>query len=154
MDDCDDHVDLIVEGAKNAGTQPVPARRRYDGTYEIPYTPGLVDGVAAGDVIRVLDVATGTFEVVRRGGNLAVKVFSTTDIGPYLEWIDDRLLVMGGRLDGRIDRAAALTIPISAGFPAVEQLMTEAADRFQVEWYFANVYDDNGKPLSWCASPS
>jgi len=145
---CELHIDLRVD--EQGRLQPVPVRQVGDDLYEVLFTPGFVDGIAAGDTICVSDRSSGQFEVVRRGGNLAIKIFSRVELTPLLAWLQPQLEAMGGRLDGRLDRAAALTVPVGATLQAVEAVMAEAV-RVQpsIEWYFANVYDDDGAPLSW-----
>lgn len=146
---CEDHIRLHVEGSDD-GTQPVPARRLPDGTFEILYSPGFVEGVAAGDIIRVTNAKTGTFEVVRRGGNLAVKVFREPEIRSVLAWLEPRFAELSARIDGHIERAFVLTIPVRTGFTAVEAAMSAASAEFSgLEWYYGNVYDEEGRPLNW-----
>ena len=148
-DGCELHVNLRVDVGEGR-LQPVPVRQLADDLFEVLFTPGFVDGIAAGDTIRVTDPSSGRFDVVRRGGNLAIKLFSDLELTPLLTWLQPRLEAMGGRLDGRLARAAAFTVPVSATFQAVEAVMADVV-RSQpgLEWYFANVYDDDGTPLNW-----
>jgi hypothetical protein len=48
-------------------------------------------------------------------------------------------------------RFAVVTVPVSAGFPAIEAAiagwMSIRADT--AEWFFGNVYDDDGHALQW-----
>jgi hypothetical protein len=132
--------------------EPVHAVALGDGRFRVLYSPGFVQGVAAGDEVRVLD-ADGGFEVVRRGGHLAVQVFSATPVGPYKAKLTSLAERIGGRLDGAIGNGMAFTFPMSTGFAAIEALfddwVRERAGGW--EWYFGNVYDpmDGVTPLNW-----
>jgi len=123
---------------------PLGARR-----YKIEFTPGLAYGVAAGDEIELAD--DGTYEVVARAGNVAVRVLSAQSLNlnePKLT-----LLVassLGGRLDGSIGRGLAYTIPVKAGFPAIENLFNELVRTMpDAIWEYGNVYAEDGEPLGW-----
>ncbi len=147
-----EHVGLFVEGSD--GREATEVRRLADGLLEILYTPGFVEGIAAGDLIRVTDPDTGAFEVVRRGGNLGVKLFSEGPIQPVLDWLGPSLLALQARLDGQIERGAVLTIPASIGLPAVDAAMDAVATAFPgLVWYYGNVYDAAGEPLGWWLAP-
>jgi hypothetical protein len=127
----------------------VSVRHLRDELYQVLFTPGFVDGIAADDVIRA-EAASGQFEVVVRGGNLAIKLFSREDIGPVVDWIMPRLATLDGRLDGCLRHAAAITVPVTATFEAIEAVMARTVETFPgIEWYFANVYDDRDQPLDW-----
>jgi hypothetical protein len=107
--------------------------------------------VAAGDEIELTDDA-GHFRVCRRGGNLAVQVFSVEPVGPFKEELAAQVSEqLAGRLDGGIARGLVFTIPLTTGFSAIEALF----DRFVrghpgCEWSYGNVYDpETGAPLGW-----
>jgi hypothetical protein len=117
--------------------------------FRVEFTPGFAYGVAAGDEIELAD--DGTFEVVSRAGNVAVRVFSSqslADAEPSLTALVES--VLDGHLDGNIGRGVAYTIPIQAGFPAIEQLFDEfAAATSGTTWEFGNVYAEDGSPIGW-----
>lgn len=151
MEELHGHVELAVAGARPGTTQPVPAQALPDGTFLILFSPGLVQGVAAGDVIRLSTREPGGFDVVRRGGNLSLQLFDPTQIRPVVEWLLPRLKPLSGRLDGSVQRGAVFTLPVAVGFRAIEELMAEAVKSFpNLEWYYGNVYDPDGHtPLNW-----
>jgi hypothetical protein len=151
MDGDEQHVDLWVAGARGGMTQPVPARELEDGTFEILASPGLVQGVAAGDVIRLSDRHAGAFDVIRHGGNVCVQILRSAGIAPVVEWLVPRMGPLSARLDGKISRGAVYTIPVTVGFQAIEELMAEAVKMFEdLEWYYGNVYGPDGiTPLNW-----
>jgi hypothetical protein len=108
-------------------------------------------GIAAGDEFRLLD-EDGNFEIVRRSGNIAVQVFSRNPVDPVVEEVRRRVATIGGVLDGRIERGMVFTVPIQAGFSAIEELFNALVkDRPEMEWLYGNVYDtiDGVTPLNW-----
>ena len=144
------HVDLVVVGAETGATQPVEVEPLGNGEYRILFSPGLVEGIAAGDVIRVTDPRLGLFVVLMRGGNVAVKLGAPAPLEPFLAGICADLETLSGRLDGATDTGAVWTIPVSAGFPRIEQAMAAAVARIPgAGWWYGNVYDDRGEPLRW-----
>jgi len=154
MDACDGHIELAVSGAPTGTTQAVPSRKLSDGTFLILHSPGLVQGIAADDVIRLSEGRQGRFEVVRRGGNLCIQVFRAEGVGPVVEWVLTRLAPLSGRLDGSLERAAVFTIPVTSGFGAIEEVLAQAMKTFPgLEWYYGNVYAEDGRtPLNWWQS--
>jgi hypothetical protein len=81
--------------------------------------------------------------------NLAVHVY-----GPHA--LADEAVVdvkgLGGTLDGRAPNLTVFTVPVTAGFAAVEAAFNRlVAQHPEVEWYFGNVYDpaDGVTPLGW-----
>jgi hypothetical protein len=119
-----------------------------DGSFRIAATPGMVEGIAAGDVIRLDN--DDSFTVVHRGGNVAVHVYYR----PVEEDVDDlrpEIESLGGWLDGADDRGVrAFTIPMDVGFPAIEAVLRSFLERHpKAEWGYGNVYDEEGRPLNW-----
>jgi hypothetical protein len=84
------HINLAVAGSKD-GTQPVEVRPISPHVYEVLYSPGFVEGIAAGDVIRVTDYALGQFKVEQYGGNVSIKIADSETIVKVLPKIDDIL---------------------------------------------------------------
>jgi hypothetical protein len=145
------HVNLLMENA-NGSTEPVEVQRLGDGGWLILHSPGFVEGIAAGDCIRVLDERAGTFEVLRRGGNVSVKwaCGGSPETHRVIDEITRGLEPLGGRLDGTIGIAAVWTVPVASGFPRIEAVMAAAKARLAgSEWWYGNVYDVEGKPLDW-----
>jgi hypothetical protein len=148
------HLLLLIEYRQGQPLkEPVHAEEVAGGVFRLLYSPGLVQGIAAGDEFRLKDDA-GAFEVTRRGGNLAVQVFSSEPVAPYQAELVERVARLGGSLDGAIERGLAFTVPVSVGFPAVEAVFNGwVADHPDWEWYYGNVYDpaDGITPLGWWA---
>jgi hypothetical protein len=140
----------MVAGIKSSGEpvfEQVLVDRLDGGAYRVVATPGLVLGIAAGDVIRVTPEAR--YEIVERGCNLAVHVYGGHDL---VDEVMKDVWELGGSLDGRADNLTVYTIPVSAGFPQVEQVFNDLVARHpDVEWYYGNVYDteDGVTLLNW-----
>ena len=110
----------LVAGQKTSGElvlEEVLVTREGAGRFRIEATPGLVLGVARGDVI-VIDTER-SFTVVERGGNLAIHVY-----GPHhlVDEVTEAVRALGGSLDGHAPGLTAFTVPVAAGFVAVETL--------------------------------
>ena len=142
------HINLFVEGSK--GTQPVEVEESSDGTFCVLHSPGFVEGIAAGDTIKVSDWERGLFEVVKRGGNVAIKWSTPEKIEDYLQDAISILEEIDARFDGAIDHAAVWTVPVEAGFPTIEERMAQVSGLCDGStWWYGNVYDENDSPLNW-----
>ena len=126
-------------------------RRIITGHFRVIFSPGLVYGIAAEDEIEVW--GEGEFKVTRRGGNLAVRVFSEQPIRGICDRLIERVSSeLGGRMDGEPKNVMAFTGPVSATFSAVEAVFEAFANRISsVVWEYWNVYDQEGNPLNWWA---
>jgi hypothetical protein len=148
----EEHVLLLIEHRQGKPLrEPVHAERVGDRKYRLLYSPGLVQGIAAGDEFTLLS-EDGTFEVARRSSNIAVQVFSKETIEPIKTMLTERVQKLGGVLDGCIDRGLVFTIPLQAGFQAIESVFNGAVmEHPELEWYYGNVYDprDGHTPLNW-----
>lgn len=143
----------LIAGTSTSGTlvwEEVLVLRLAPSRFQLLRSPGLVLGLAADDVFE--STGDGTFSLVSRGRNLCIQVFC----GPRLSELEGvlslRMGQLGGRLDGKEERLLVYTVPVSAGFPAIERCLAESVGRFPgAEWYFGNVYDpvDGTTPLNW-----
>jgi hypothetical protein len=142
-------VDLTSDGTplyEEVPVEPVGGDR-----FRVLASPGLLDGLAAGDVFERR--ADGRFEVIERSGNLAVQIwYPDEDLGGRLhaELLPD-VQALGGWLDGRTKGGSVVTFPLSAGFPHIERVLDEwVASAPAARWSYANVYDEDGwTPLRW-----
>jgi hypothetical protein len=144
----------ILAGRKSNGApvlEVVPADDVGSGVFRLAGSPGLAQGAAAGDTIAVHE--DGSFDVIERGGNLAIQVLVADNFDESsLHQLIDEVRRLGGRLDGGEDRLRVFTVPVSAGFAAVESAFDDFVARTAGnEWFFANVYDprDGVTPLGW-----
>jgi hypothetical protein len=147
-----DHVRLLA--GENARGEPVyeevPARLRHEDLVEVLGTPALALGCAAGDTIDVQ--ADGTFAVITRGGNVSVLVYAAVALSTTaLSDLRSALLPLGAVVEVPPARKIAVaTIPVRAGFEAIEAAMKDwITGREGVEWFYGNVYDGGGEPLRW-----
>jgi Domain of unknown function (DUF4265) len=136
--------------------EDVSARPTANGGWVLGTSPGLALGAAAGDVVEV--DRDGAFRVISRGGNVAVHVGAPAAANSQRDALTEAIRALGGWLDGRgwtRDGASSLsvyTIPVSAGFPAILEVLAAFSSAAPgSEWYYANVYDpaDDKTPLNW-----
>ena len=147
------HIELLVEVANGRRKrEPVHVEPLGNSRYRVLFTPGLVYGIAAGDEIEMLD-DEGAFRVVKRGGNLAVRVLSEQPLGERGDQLAAKVQQqLNGSLDGRIPRGLAFTIPVTTGFTAIEALFNQfVSENPAALWEYGNVYDDKDRPLNWWA---
>ena len=105
----------VVAGHKPSG-EPVMEELLVDrlpgDEWRLVATPGLVLGVAAGDIFVLRE--DGRPHVTVRGGNLAIQVFGPHDEADLLA---AEMAVLGGGIDARAPELTVFTVPVSAGFP-------------------------------------
>lgn len=125
------------------------------GRCRLLHSPAFVDGLAAGDVIELDENERSGFRVLSRAGNLAVIVTFAENQDRSTEPVE-RLVraveALGGNRDGGPARMLVLTVPLRAGFPAVEKLMNGfVAELPGTSWWYGNVYErgDAARPLDW-----
>ena len=129
----------------------VPAEPLGNERYRLLASPGLVEGLAAGDEIALAPAEPAGFTVLRRGGRLCIWVYVPE---PPAEQTEARLgvaaLILGGYLDGGNKGLRILTVPLSAGFKQVEAELDGAVRDLQgSSWSYGNVYDRDNRPLGW-----
>lgn len=144
------HIDLHIEGVRFGATLPVEVKDLGAGRYKILFSPGLIEGIAAGDIIFLSDPRSGTFCVMERGGNIAIKLTAGSEIGGVFGEAIVLMQSLGARLDGVISKAAVWTVSASVGFEAIEATMQQVIQLIpDSEWRYGNVYDEYGEPLNW-----
>ncbi len=128
------------------------------GRFRLLASPGLVEGVAAGDELELAPADPTGYRVLRRGGQLCVWVYVPE---PPPEQTEARLIraaaTLGGYLDGGNTGLRILTVPVSAGFGRVEaELAAVVTDLRGSTWAYGNVYDsrNGGRPLGWWEVPA
>jgi hypothetical protein len=134
--------------------EPVHAEPLGGPRFRVANSPGWTYGVAAGDEVERTD-DQGGFKVIRRGGNVAVRLFSTCALRPdHIQALETQVREhLGGWVDGRLDdRARVFTIPATTAFERIEALFDPfvhdaSIATGHVEWEYGNVHDDTGAPL-------
>ncbi len=153
-----EHVKLAVTDATRPGVEQVPARRASGSEWELLRSPLYAMGAAAGDVIRVTNHDTGEFEVVVRGGNVCVHFYLVESDADDLEAtvkvareLSREVQALGGAMDAHTPGLIAFTLPVAVGFPTIERVFADAAERHRgAEWQYSNVYHPaTGAPLGW-----
>jgi hypothetical protein len=124
------------------------------GLFRLLASPGLVDGVAAGDELELTAEEPSGFRVVRRGGQLCIWVYLPAEPPPVgaEARLDRAARALGGYVDGGHTKLRILTVPVAAGFASVEtELDAAVAELSGSTWFYGNVYDSRnaGRPLGW-----
>lgn len=152
-----EHVSVIVEDAEPPGPERVPAQRLAAQRWRLLKSPLYAQGVAAGDVIEVIDEKRGTYRVVSRGGNVGIQLYAPEseiddlDATQQLEAIATRRLrPLGGRADGMTAGLIVFSIPVRVGFSRIEGALAAIVGcRPGAQWEYTNVYDSMEQPLRW-----
>jgi len=123
--------------------------------YRLIYSPGLVEGLAAGDEFELTEENSAGFNIVRRSGNLCAWLIfdEPTDFSaPNIEDLEARVRGIGGYLDGGTHRSLIFTIPLQSEFRTIEGIFDSFVKAVQgTHWFYGNVYDpkDPANPLNW-----
>jgi hypothetical protein len=104
-------IEIRLPALDQSGQQSIeevlPAEPLGGGRFRLLASPGLVEGVAAGDEVELAPADRTGYRVLRRGGNLCVWIYVPE---PPLEETDARLslaaVMLGGYLDGGKHRAS------------------------------------------------
>jgi hypothetical protein len=116
--------------------------------YVVEFTPRLAYGIAAGDAIDL--GADGRYSVTSRAGNVAVRVYSREPSVSCENDLTFEVEKLGGRLDGSANAGLAYTIPVEAGFAAIEKTFeTFVSSHPDCVWEYGNVYAEDGSALDW-----
>jgi hypothetical protein len=152
------HLPVLDESGQRGFDEVLPAEPLGRGRFRLLASPGLVEGVAAGDELELAPADPTGYRVLRRGGQLCVWVYVPE---PPPEQTEARLVLaaatLGGYLDGGNTGLRILTVPVSAGFGRVEaELAAVVADLRGSTWAYGNVYDprNGGRPLGWWEVPA
>lgn len=153
-----DHVLISVYDADPPGGEYVPASKLGDDEWEIIRSPLYATDVASGDIIRITNSVVGSFEIIRRGGNVCVQFYlgeGETDDAIATSGLAEKIKILVAPLNGRVDAITpgliSLTIPVAAGFQEIEGVLEVALEKSPgAQWQYANVYDSiSGEPLGW-----
>lgn len=147
-------LNLLVEkdSKGQAAFEEVLAEPLGAGNYRLARSPGFVQGIARGDVIALDPVDSSKFTVLSRGGMVAIQVLRKGDLDELNRFLSPRFIDLGGSWDGRSDSILVYSVPVGAGFEAIEKAIADAKQCFgSIEWYYGNVYDtrDGVTPLRW-----
>jgi Domain of unknown function (DUF4265) len=123
--------------------------------YRVAASPGLAEGMAAGDEIELAPDERLGYRILKRGGNVSIQFFwHDGDIKRCLRDMEPKAIALGGCIDGETPGLLVFTIPVTAGFPAIEKIFYDAEKQYPGStWMYGNVYDpeDPSKQLYWWA---
>ena len=134
--------------------EEVPVEVLGPNRYRLLASPGILDGLAAGDTFTV-DPQSHLYRVHEHGGNLCVQVwYPGLDLAGRVDAeLVPAMTKMGGTLDGREQELSSFTVPLTAGMPAIERLFNDWVDHADgATWSFGNAYEEDGvTQLAWLA---
>ncbi len=147
----------LVAGYRNDG-EPVleklvveamaPASKEY----RLLKSPAFVRSLAAGDRIRYPADNPAGYELIKRSGNLCIRVLRKEGIEEVANILSPELELLDGTLDLQSPRVLVYSIHVSIGFQNIEILLDRVIGQFPgTVWYYGNVYDpaDGVTPLDW-----
>jgi hypothetical protein len=144
----------VLDGSGQPKLEEVlPAEALEGGRVRLLASPGLVEGVAAGDELELTSDDPSGFRVLQRGGQLCIWVYlpAPAPVGAEAR-LGRAARVLGGYVDGGQNNLRILTVPVTAGFARVEaELDAVVAELGGSTWAYGNVYDwrNAGRPLGW-----
>jgi hypothetical protein len=115
-------------------------------------SPLLTRNLAAGDKLKVIDVSSAEYKLLRRSGNLSIRVFRQHQLDVLAENLTGEIEKLGGSLDKQTDRALVYSMHFSIGFQVIEELLSNVCKDYpDTVWYYGNVYDpeDGTTALEW-----
>lgn len=120
-----------------------------DNSCELVKSPAFVKGIARGDIIK-LEPGSQDFTLLKRSGNLSIRVYCRDDSSELVDELTPPLEKLGGDLDIETPRMLVYSIHVSCGFQQIEQLLNSVISD-DVAWIYGNVYDpvDGETPLNW-----
>jgi Protein of unknown function (DUF1569)/Domain of unknown function (DUF4265) len=152
-------IDIELRVCHNESSRPatesIEAIRLCPHQFRLLYSPGLVEGVAKGDVIEFSDTDPKGFTVVSRAGYFSVWFYfkeQGRNQGPDGDRVRAAVEKFGGICDGGGNTNLVFSVPVSFRFPAVEALFNDLVGQYPGSaWLFGNVYDpwNDFKPLGW-----
>lgn len=133
----------------NPVVERLSVRVNEDDSCQLVKSPAFIKGIASGDTIK-LEKGTQDFSLIKRAGNLAIRVISREDISDVAEQLTPALEKLGGELDIETPRMLVYSIHVSCGFNEIEAILNKVVSD-TVIWLYGNVYDptDGQTPLNW-----
>jgi len=120
--------------------------------YRLLKSPGFLRGLASGDRIRYPARNEAGYELLKRSGNLSIRVMRRDDMDAVAQTLTPEIELLDGTLDMQTPRLLVYSIHVSIGFQSLEILLDRIAGQFPgTVWYYGNVYDpaDGVTPLDW-----
>ncbi|MCP3995802.1 MAG: DUF4265 domain-containing protein [bacterium] len=147
-------IELPVRGGSREVREKLEVEEFGPNHYRLVYTPGLVEGMAAGDEFETINGDLG-FRILKRGRNIGVWFFFQSEgenkEAPAQHLTED-IVAIGGRCDGGGFTSLVFSIPVSVGFETLEGVLSRASGNILGStWMYCNIYDvvDGVTPLGW-----
>lgn len=129
----------------------LPVKVLEDNSCQLVKSPAFVQGLASGDQIRLLEDKS-QFELIKRSGNLSIRVMALEGLDAIAEDLTAELEKLGGTLDTETERMLVFSIHVSCGFDNIEGILNKHCNSIEdCVWTYGNVYDpkDGQTPLNW-----
>ncbi|MDP1932664.1 MAG: DUF4265 domain-containing protein [Gammaproteobacteria bacterium] len=143
----------VMEKITVSVVEPDPAAKNATGTqYRLLNSPGFIRGLAAGDRIRYPAETETGYELIKRSGNLCIRVLRKDNMEEVAQVLTPKLELMDGSLDLQSPRLLIYSIHVTIGFQPIEIILDRVTGQFPgTVWYYGNVYDptDGVTPLEW-----
>lgn len=154
-----DHPEISIKvyvgsNAEGPVYENVHARKIDEHIYELCSSPGLALNMAIGDIISIKN-QNGPTEVLKRGGNFCIHIYSNFIEEEYIEDLQEAVQVsLGGTLDGRYKGNLSLNVPAKAGMQNINMFFNRFTEVTGIQWYYANIYKnlddlDDETLLNW-----
>jgi hypothetical protein len=99
--------------------------------YRLSKSPGMVENLAAGDVIELDENRPEGYRLLKRGGNVCVQVIRTEGISEFQTRLSELVESLGGWCDGATPQLIVFTIPVGVGLPRLKRSSTSASQSVQ-----------------------
>lgn len=147
---------IVIDGERRIDefieVEPVGSSR-----YRVTRPPSMVEGLAANDVFELDEKELAGFRVVTRSGLVTIWLFFASEQQREAH-ADNPLLheafrKVGGRLESCEKESAVFSVPVTAGFLAIESLCDTLTEVIPGSgWQYGNVHGFDENPLNWWSS--
>jgi len=142
---------LPVRVLEHEGMEQMTAEKKAElGQFQLVKSPAFIKGLASGDCINYLSEARD-FKLVKRSGNLCIRVFCRGNIANLSDALSPQLEKLGAEHDTETERMLVFSAHVSLGFNAIEKILNDhIGEENDSIWMYGNVYQDDGQtPLNW-----
>jgi hypothetical protein len=132
------------------------AEKTFEDTFILCSIPAFTYGFGLGDEIGLINAAEGKVKLVKRAGNVTIRLFKVGSlnnklVNDFVEKLESQGGVYEVALTAETENARSLllvSLPFTYGFRNIEKdmLIFEGDD---YSWEYGNIYDDKGELLGW-----
>jgi len=144
---------VVKAGTRGDGQsvyERIPVEPLGENIYRLLRSPAFAPGIARGDSIKLLE--GGSYDVIERSG--FIRLFARAGISAMAATLGPALNSFDGEIEHEDERMLVFSVPFSAGFNAIEAVMTQLLEGDgDAAWRYGNVYDSEGEPLNWWSQP-